>query len=122
MARAWALGAGPVAPDQALEDMRVLGAPQEAIDEWRAQFQKQEEEEVIVLPADCRAAVAAFLAVDTQWNKLVVGDRLLATGLNYVGVRVALRFLRMPVSPALFADLQVMESAALAAMAERRPP
>lgn len=100
--------------------MQVLGAPQEAIDEWRAELEKQEAEDVVVLPIDCRSAVAAFLAVDTQWNKLVVGDRLLATGLNYPGVRVALRELRMPRSPALFADLQVMESAALAAMAEPR--
>lgn len=120
MARAWAHGSGPAAPDHVLEDMKILGAPQQAIDEWRAQLKQQEEEDVIELPADCRAAVRAFFAVDTQWNNLVVGDRLLATGLNYVGVRAALRFLRMPVSAALFADLQLMESAALAAMAERR--
>ena len=100
--------------------MQILGAPQEAIEEWRAQLQDQEAEDVIVLPADCRAAVVAFLAVDTQWNKLVVGDRLLATGLNYAGVRAALRFLRTPTTPALFADLQLMESAALAAMVEPR--
>lgn len=109
-----------MAPDQALEDMRVLGAPQEAIDEWRAQLKQQEAEDAIELPADCRAAVQAFLAVDTQWKKLVVGDRLLATGLDYAGVRAALRFLRMPVSPALFADLQLMEAEALAAIVERR--
>lgn len=99
--------------------MQVLGAPQEAIDQWRAEFAKQEEAETIALPADCRQAVAAFLAVDTQWNKLVAGDRLLATGLSYPGVRVALDELGFPRSPALFVDLQVMEGEALLAMAER---
>lgn len=99
--------------------MKVLGAPQEAIDAWAADLAKQEEAETVLFPPDCRSAIAAFLAVDTQWNKLVAGDRLLATGLNYAGVRAALRYLRMPLSPALFADLQLMEGEALLAMAER---
>ena len=100
--------------------MKVLGAPQEAIDEWRARAAQEEAAESVVLPTDCRVAVAAFLTVDTQWNKLVAGDRLIATGLNYPGVRVALRARRMPLTPELFADLQVMEGEALLAMAERR--
>lgn len=99
--------------------MKVLGAPQEAIDEWKARAAEQEEAEIVVLPPDCRNAVEAFLAVDSQWNKLVAGNRLIATGLDYAGAAAALRFLRIRVTPALFADLQVMEGEALLAMAER---
>lgn len=99
--------------------MKVLGAPQEAIDAWTAEFSRQEEAQTIVLPADCRQAVAAFLAVDTQWNKLLAGDRLVATGLDYAGVAAALGLMGLSATPGLFADLQVMEREALAAMAER---
>jgi hypothetical protein len=103
-----------------LEDMKTMGAPPEAIEQKRAEFDAEQEAVVVRLPADCRLAVRAFLAVATQWNKLVAGDRLIATGLDYAGVRVALRSLRIPLSPALFDDLQAMEDEALLAMAERR--
>ena len=110
----------PAAPDHTLEDLQVLGAPAEAIREWKTQFDQQEENTSMTLPADCRPAVQAFFACATQWNRLVAGDRLLATGLNYAGVREALRFLRIRVTPELFRDLQLMEGAALEAMAEGR--
>jgi len=98
----------------------MQGAPPEVIDQKRAEIEAEQQAETIVLPACCRLAVRAFCAVATQWNKLVAGDRLIATGLNYAGVRVALRGHRIPFSPALFDELQVMEDAALLAMAERR--
>ena len=100
--------------------MRVLGAPPEAIEEWQAQLNDQDAENVVTLPADCRQAVHAFIAVSTQWKRLLVGDRLLATGLDYSGVREALRFLRIRTSPELFADLQLMENTALDAWSEGR--
>ena len=103
-----------------LEDLRVLGASPETIDEWRDQLEQQETEEAIVLPADCREVVALFLAVETQWNRLLAGDRLLSIGLNYPGAGEAWRQLGMPVTPVLFRDIQAMENEALAAMAERR--
>lgn len=100
--------------------MKVLGAPPEAIDEWQAELAQQEESETIALPLDCRPAIEAFLAVDTQWIKLVAGDRLIATGLDYAGARAAWGFLDIIVTPALFGELQLMEAEAMAAMAERR--
>lgn len=110
----------PAAPDQVSEDLRVLLAPPEAIQEWQTQLNQQEEDSSMTLPADCRPAVQAFLACATQWNRLLAGDRLLATGLNYAGMREALRFLRIRVTPELFRDLQLMEGAALEAMTEGR--
>lgn len=100
--------------------MKDQGAPPEVIDQKRAELEAEQTAETIVMPIACRLAVRAFMAVATQWNKLVAGDRLIATGLDYAGVRVALRSLRMPLSPALFDELQVMEDEALLAMAERR--
>ncbi len=100
--------------------MKLQGAPPEVIEQKRAELEAEQQAELIVLPFDCRPAVTAFLAVDTQWNKLIAGTRFLATGLNYAGVRAALRYLRMPLSPALFSDLQLMEGEALLAMAEGR--
>ncbi len=100
--------------------MRDQGAPQEAIDDMQAKLATEDEAVRMELPADCRLAVAAFFAVDTQWNKLVAGERLIATGLNYAGVRAALDELGFSRSPALFADLRLMEGEALLAMAERR--
>lgn len=100
--------------------MKVLNAPPEAIEEWAAQLANQEEANVVALPADCRTAVIAFLAVDTQWNKLVAGNRLIATGLDYAGARASLRSLRIRVTPGLWRDLQTMEGEALAVLAERR--
>lgn len=72
------------------------------------------------LPPDCQRAVEIFLAVDTQWRSMIAGARMIFVGLDYVGVRAALRFLGMRVTPDEFRDLQMMESAALQAFAERR--
>lgn len=102
--------------------MRVLMAPPDAIQAWQAQLKDAdaEAEDVVTLPVDCRQAVQAFVAVSTQWRRLLAGDRLLATGLDYAGVRAALRALRIHLTPALFADLQTMEGAALVAWSEGR--
>jgi hypothetical protein len=74
----------------------------------------------VELPEDCRAAVETFLAVDTQWRCVFAGSRMIFIGLDYAGVRSALGLRRTRLTPAGFADLQLMERAALRAMAERR--
>lgn len=72
------------------------------------------------LPEDCRAAVETFLAVDTQWRCVFAGSRMVFIGLDYAGVRSAIGMSRTRLPPSGFADLQLMERAALRAMAERR--
>lgn len=111
----------PSAPDSTVEDMRSFGAPESEIQRWQAEQAKETGDAphtgTIVLPPDCKQAVEIFLAVDTQWNRLLVGQRLIATGLSYPGVDAALRFLRIKRTPEVFADLKLMEDAALVAMA-----
>lgn len=55
-------------------------------------------------------SVTAFLACETQW-RLAVGAAAVWLGLDYAGVDVALRRLDLPAP--VFADLQLMERAAL---------
>lgn len=108
-----------------LEDLKSWGAPESEIQRWREERAKETGEDPddvptdwpIVLPPDCAQACRIFLAVDTQWNRLLAGERLIATGLNYAGVREALTFLQLEPTPALFADLRLMENEALIAMA-----
>jgi hypothetical protein len=69
------------------------------------------------LPEDCRIALEAFLACDTQWRRVVAGSRLISTGLDYAGVRAALAMMGVRATPQLFADLRAMEDEALQAMA-----
>lgn len=59
-------------------------------------------------------SVMAFLACDTQWRAIAVPSGLMWIGLDYNGVDVALRRLDFPAS--VFADLQVMELAALSVL------
>lgn len=56
-------------------------------------------------------SVMAFLACDTQWRAVAGPAGLIWIGLDYAGVDIALRRLDFPAS--VFADLQVMEIAAL---------
>ena len=57
-----------------------------------------------------------FMRLQTQWRYGPAGP----TGLDYAGVRVALEWLGVKVSPALFEDVQLMESATLKILAEAR--
>lgn len=59
-------------------------------------------------------SVMAFLACDTQWRAVAAPSGLIWTGLDYAGVDVALRRHDFPAS--VFADLQVMEIAALSVL------
>lgn len=63
---------------------------------------------------DNLAAVNTFIAAATQWRVGMAG----ATGLDYAALRPILQFTQVPRSewPQVFADLRVMEDAALAQM------
>ena len=65
-------------------------------------------------------AVAAFLAVATQW-RMVAGDAgSTAIGLDYAGARAGLDASGIAVTPDLWTGLRLVESGALSAMNERR--
>lgn len=74
---------------------------------------------VEILP-ECMAAVELFLACSTQWR--VAGQAGLPIGLDYAAVAVVARARRTRLDAELLGDLQIVESAAAAAIAEARKP
>ncbi|MDQ1229271.1 hypothetical protein QE379_000697 [Sphingomonas sp. SORGH_AS 879] len=58
--------------------------------------------------------VTLFMALTSQWRFHAMGGRL---GLDYAAVRPTADMLSIAVSPDLFLDLQMMERAALTALA-----
>lgn len=63
--------------------------------------------------AENAAAVAAFLLSASQWRVVASADgALIFLGLDYSGVRAGLDAAGMPVTPALWEELRVMEGAA----------
>lgn len=66
---------------------------------------------------DCWPAVRVFIAMDTQWRSGMGGP----TGLDYAALPEVWRRLKVPPSERddLFADLQVLERAALGEMRKR---
>lgn len=111
----------PATPDSTVEDMKSFGAPEAEIQRWLQERAKETGDESgaepNVLPPNCRQAAEIFVAVDTQWNRLLAGSRLIATGLNYAGVAQVLCFLEIKPTPQIFADLKLMEDEALVEMA-----
>ena len=63
----------------------------------------------------------AFLTVQTQWRVAVapMGD-VLMTGLDYSGVEAGLRQAGIDLTPAQFADLQMIERGAIEALEASR--
>jgi Phage related hypothetical protein (DUF1799) len=62
-------------------------------------------------------AVAAFIAVATQWRVVGRADGAMrTTGLDYAGVRAALDALDVTVTPGLWSDVQMIEAGALAGL------
>lgn len=103
-----------------IEQLKALGAPESETTRWRSEIAEQSAAETVELPEDCRGAIEVFLAVDTQWRCVFAGSRMVFIGLDYAGVRSALGLSRTRLPASGFADLQLMERAALRAMAERR--
>lgn len=63
-------------------------------------------------------AVEAFLAVATQWRVVAGPERLRVVGLDYAGARAGWDLAGIAMTPALFADVRIMEAAAIAALNE----
>ncbi len=108
-ARAWATGHGGGA--QADQDALTRASDLPA---WIRDRSAQAQVEVGPEEVD---AVALFIALDTQWQvHPMTGMRL---GLRYEAVPAAAAALGLDLNPALFADLRIMEGAALSAWAAR---
>lgn len=67
------------------------------------------------------SALRAFLAVSTQWRAVERSEgQLRWIGLDYAGARAGLDLAGIAVTPDLWADVQTIETAARAALNERR--
>lgn len=82
--------------------------------------QTDEHEGFEVHPANWPSMIA-FLACDTQWRVAATMAGLIWLGLDYQGVDIVLRRSALDDPDAVFADLQVMEAAALDVLQEARP-
>lgn len=61
-------------------------------------------------------ALIAFLTVCTQFRALPFREGFIALGLDYTGARAGLDMAGIEVTPALWADVQQIEAAAVAAL------
>jgi Phage related hypothetical protein (DUF1799) len=64
-------------------------------------------------------ALEIFLACHKQWRILTGGDKPWYQGLRYLEVEAVMRIRRIKNQAAVFADVQVMEEAAMTALNER---
>ncbi len=95
--------------------MRIWGATEEQISSW-LDAAKQEQKDFAVRPENW-SAVKFFQTLSSQWRLAANG---LPYGLDYAGVETCARITKTELSPDLFADIQIMESAAVAVFLERR--
>lgn len=84
--------------------MAALGADEETIEQWRDRPEETEEE--ITLWPENVPAVRLFLALGTQWR----GSGLGGAGLDYAAIPPTAAMMEIPMSPALFDKLQIMEA------------
>lgn len=91
--------------------LAALGAPDDVLDAVRARPTGED----FYYYADNEASLFLFFDVDTQWNYVGTMAGVVRTGLNYPGVESVMRNqgIRRKRRAALFADLQLMEKAAL---------
>ncbi|MGE0408976.1 MAG: DUF1799 domain-containing protein [Amphiplicatus sp.] len=113
----WAQGATASTTDnsEALEDARLLGLPQEAIDEL--QRQEVKEPEVFDLWEENDPPLRWFFALSTQWRVSPLGEPI---GLDYPAAESVGRMMGLDVA-ALFGELRHAERAALKYWREHRP-
>lgn len=68
------------------------------------------------IPIEDADAVRLFMTLASQWRMHPMAGR---TGLDYAAIAPTAAMLGLAMTPALFADLRVMESAAMAVWAAR---
>ncbi len=128
-ARYWAIGGADPQRRAALLDAQALAA---SMRDWRASDEQlapvQAEIARLSAEADCDVhsdnweAVMLFNALSTQWHLAGGLAGAARVGLSYPAAEAVMRLHGVPAKrrAALFADLQVMELAALQAAAEQR--
>lgn len=109
LARRWAGGwREPIADDRFDAECRLLGVNP-------AQMRrKPREDSIIDIWPDMADSVAIFLSMATQWNWSGSLYTLGRTRLIYEAIEPTARGLGLEVTPQVFADIQTMESEALA--------
>lgn len=110
-ARHWARGEGLGDDEELQRDLEAFGLAANA-------FGPAAEPEVCEVWAENWGVLELFLACATQWR--VDGMSGTVLGLDYPGVEALLRLRRVRDRAAVFADLQVMERAALEVLHRRR--
>lgn len=108
VAARWATGGRGAAPASVVDDGDPTAAATRA---ELARRQRPSGEADIEVAPDEVDAVALFLAMGTQWRRCGVTGR--AIGLEYAAVPATASLSAIAMTPALFADLQLMEAAAL---------
>ena len=86
-------------------------------DQVRAHIGQRSAPAEIEIGPDIANAAALFFALDTQWRWHPMGPR---TGLIYEAVAPRAAGMGLEMTPEFFADITIMEHAALTAWAERR--
>lgn len=76
-------------------------------------FGSPDDEEEGVWPQN-EEALRVYLSVDTQQRWITAGDGAVFLGLDYAGARAGIRAAGLKLTPALWADVQVIEAAAVA--------
>ena len=84
-------------PEEALAALKAREGGEDAFEVWRENW----------------PVLKAFLVVQTQWRAIPMADgKVYFQGLDYAGVTAGLVGAEIETSPALWADLRLMESAA----------
>ena len=94
----------------------MLGASAEEIAALEAKLAGEADDEFFEVWPENWDALSAFLSVSTQWRMVAVvtqlGGQTYYQGLDYAGVEAGLRGAAIATTPALWADLRVIEAAA----------
>ena len=124
MGRADDLKATSAEIERLVDDMRGLGFSQAQIDKAVASVQGRVADPVFRVHPDNVVAVRVLNAMMTQWNVVALSTfgsaRIIRTGLKYEAIETTARMAGLEMTPADFARLRTMETAAIEAWSEAR--
>lgn len=100
------------------DQIAALGGPAGLVDAWRSV-----EPDVFHIHHDNADIFRLFRACGTQWRHAVLSTmgsaRIVHTGLDYTAAAQVARLMAVALTPADFADLQLMEASAISAAAKK---
>lgn len=99
-----------------LDDLAAWGAPQDVIE---AKIAAKEQDESFLVWRENWSVLGAFLTCTTQWRVVDGMNGRAVIGFDYAGVEVGLKRAKIKLDADQWADLQVMERAALSALNTR---